>query len=209
MKPLYALPIFLLAVGCKQPADSVEAPIESIVEPLLKTHGCKVAKNRGVLKVECSDGSFAEAGAPSYHIKDAAGVDLDNLMFLQSWSQSGIHVVNKTSGHVLSFDSAGNVTKLSRVLYTTSDCTGVGYAFISDAVLKNKVVANNGAAHSSVEALKVVDFEPTTTVFQSKYEGFVCSGHVGSGPGAVIVEASEFHDSDPVTISLPIEIVIN
>jgi hypothetical protein len=209
MKKLILALTILSTLGCKAPeAQQSTTPSQPSPEPMLKTEGCSVHKTKGVVKIECADGSSAEAGVPQYHIKDASGTELDDLMFLQNWSQVGVLAINKRSGNILSYDSGGNITKINRTLFTSGDCSGTAYAFFSDFIVRNKVMANNGAAPGSVEAFRVMSYDPTTLSFNSKFEGGVCSSHVGSASGATIVEATELDDTDPIAIGLPIEIVI-
>lgn len=206
--------IFLLGLtGCLEPApeaQTTKVPVQPPpAEPMLKTQGCSVFQTNGVVKIECADGSKAEAGVPRYHIKDASGTSLTDLMFLQNWGQVGVVAVNKRSGNVLAYDSAGNVTKITRTLYESADCSGQAYAYMSDFVIKNKVMANSGAAQVSVEAFRVVGYVSLAFPFGSKFEGGVCTGHSGSAPGAVAVEPTQFDDTDPVAIGLPVEIVFD
>lgn len=212
MKTLICSITLLATLGCKAPeAQQTSQPSQpSQPKPdMLKTEGCSVLKTNGVLKVECSDGSFAEAGVPQYHIKSSDGTSLDDLMFLQNWGQVGVLAINKKSGNILSYDSKGELSKLKRTLFNTFDCSGTAYAFGSDFIVKNKVFLNDGAALGDVEAFRVVGYESATVQFNSIFEGGSCLPWNGSASGASIVIGAELDDTDPIAIGLPIEIVIN
>lgn len=214
MKTILSLLPLIFVIGCKQDAKETGEPAGNptpdpvhAAPSLLKTEGCTVLKTKGVLKVDCADGSSAEAGVPTYHIKSADGTDLDDLMFLQNWSQVGVLAINKRSGNILSYDNTGNVTKITRTLFTSNDCSGQAMAFFSDFIVRNKVMLNAGAAPAGVEALRVTGYVAATTSFNSRFENGVCSFWSGSAGGAATVEPTVFDDSDPIAIGLPIEIV--
>jgi hypothetical protein len=210
MRSLIAIIAIIALAGCKQetaPGHSNVAP-QLPADTLLKTEGCSVLKTNGVLKVKCADGSTAEAGAPSYHIRDGSGADLDDLMFLQTFGGASVAVVNKKSGNVLSYDTVGNVATVIQTLYTTNNCTGTIYAFPTSLIVKNRVLANNGAGPANVEAYRVIGFSAPIVNFLSKIQNGVCSTFTGAAAGASIVEATVFDDSDPLAIYMPIEIVL-
>lgn len=216
MKGTYVFISFAVAatLGCKAPeAQKAEAPIPaptpSPALSQLKTEGCSVLTTKGVVKIECADGSKAEAGVPRYHIKDGSGASLDNLMFLQNWGQVGVLAINRKSGNLLSFDQTGNLTKVTRTLFESFDCSGQVYLFSSDFIVKNKVMLNAGGAPVSVEALRVVGYQPATVSFNSEYKNGACGPWTGSASGGTIVEPTDLDDTDPIQIGLPIEIVFD
>jgi hypothetical protein len=130
-------------------------------------------------------------------------------MFLQNWGQVGVLAINRASGNVLSYDQTGNVTKVTRTLFESADCSGQAIMFSSDFVIKNKVMKNAGGGPAYVEAFKVVGYSSNTITFNSDFKDGVCGPWTGSASGGVLVEPAEFDDSDPVEIGLPIEIVFD
>lgn len=212
MKHLTILLMGLLLTACLKDNGSEEAEEKAppkALPPMLAAQGCSVSKTHGVLKVVCSDGSQAEAGAPSYYIKDANGVDLNDLTFLQGASQAGLNAINKKSGHILVYNNYGNMVSISRINYTTNDCTGTMYSPITTFAIKNRIILNTVAGPSTVEAYRVVGFEPGSIVVNSKYEGGVCSTVSETSSWNSIIVADELDDTDPPSIAMPFEIVIS
>lgn len=210
MKKLLLLSLLCLS-ACEAPEDSVGSgttkgpkgpPMTAI-----QANGCAVSKSRGILTILCADGSSATSSVPALQVKDGNGVLLDGFVFMSSFGSSATVLLNKTSGHILSYDNAGSVSKYSRVFFDQANCFGRGFVYSSEFTLKNKVMLNNNAWPTNTQALKIVGFS-TGRALLSQYQNGVCSASVGTTDKYAEVEAADFDVTDPLTLTLPLELVV-
>lgn len=212
MKSLLAC-MLLFLFGCKEGSPSDNASKQPD-QPLIKTAGCTITKNHGVISIDCADGSNASFNEPvttvassGLSIKDATGTSYANLKYVTSISSTHT-LLNTTSGHVLSYDNNGNITTATATFYETNNCTGVAYAYPSSgAFIKNRVLANNNAWPTSTDALKIVGYNNGTINMLTRFSNGACSANVGTSTQLPIVEPSTLDSSDPLTLDLPLELV--
>jgi hypothetical protein len=206
MRKSGALLMMLLASGCKQPtSDPADSSPRAPAAPLIQSQGCTVSKFRGRVTVSCADGSRAEGDVGAWTLRDRNGVNLTDLVFLDT---NGFRstVLNKVSGHVLSYNGDGSIHTISRTFYEFDNCQGTIFTAQYDQVLKNKVSRNNNAYPGS-GALRITGFLPGALNMRSMYENGVCVSYTGMTTGFAIVEPAEFASSDPQSLALPLEVV--
>lgn len=173
----------------------------------LQAQGCTATKSRGRLSITCADGSSASFGASAYHIKDGGGVEFTNMLFIGNYGAVAPTLLNQDSGNVLSYGVTGDITKITRTFYAAANCVGTAYAYPPDTVIKNKVMLNDGAWPGGSPALRIIGYEKNALPFVSKFEAGACVPAAGSGAGAAIVAATTFGATDPMSITLPLEVV--
>jgi len=200
----------ILLSGCEEvPIEGAEQGSSPIKDSRtqLQAQGCTATKSRGRLSITCADGSTASFGSSAYHIKDGGGVEHADLLFIGNFGAVAPTVLNQASGNVLSYDSSGNITKITRTYFDGPSCTGTPYAYPPDSVVKNKVMLNDNAWPGGAVALKIVGFQGASVNMQSKFESGACTAFPNPVSGMSIVSATTFHATDPLTLTLPLEVV--
>lgn len=186
--------------------------------PKPRKYNCYMYKSEGKHSVKCGDKTEVpidpaatttitppvQVAAQSY-IKDVSGVEFKNLKFLQIFGTWSPVLLNRTNGHVLSYDNLGNLTKIDTTYFSGDNCTGTSYIFSSDIVLKNHVFLA-GTGYPLGSAAIVTNFAGSVANMRSTYADGVCSVYVMTLARPVVVEPVTLDSSDPQTISLPIEV---
>lgn len=184
--------------------------------PKEKVYSCAIKKTLGRHFARCTDKSetplLEDAGQPvqqagGIHIRDASGTTFDNMTFLSMFGSAAPVILNKGSGHVLSYDTNGEVSKITKVYFDGANCTGNAYAFPPDIVLKNKYLANYQAWPGGAQALKIIGFNGGVVTMLSSFQSDTCSVLNSAMAKPTLVAPASFDSSDPLTLALPLEIV--
>lgn len=210
MRILILSTLAVFSIGCKgigqNDSDSNSSTPKADAQPLIKIAGCSVSKAHGVLSVSCSDGSAAEVSdAPSIIVKDANGAALESIAYLSIQSGAGPTILNKTSGHVIAYDWDGSMSKISKVYFDGDNCFGNAYAYFADNTLKNRIAVNNNAYPGGAQGLKITAVNGVVNM-RSYFEAGNCTAWIGGTFKLSTVVPVDFHESDPLTIALPLEL---
>lgn len=195
----------LLALcSCKQ----MEQTSEADADPMLKSKGCSTEKKDRKLKIKCADGSSSEAASTGFSLKDGNGIAYPELQYIASTSPYTPVVLNKDSGHVLAYRSDGGVFFVNKVYFDSPGCTGSAYISATGFVnFKNVFVDNVNAWPGGADALKVVGFSSGAISIVSEFTNNACAVTSITSGQYLRVLPDSFSSSDPLTMTLPLEVV--
>lgn len=141
------------------------------------------------------------------HIKDANGTEYKNLLHITTGTTVNHLLLNKTTGHVLGYESTGNLSVISKTLYESTDCTGTMYATHNGSALKNRIFVSNAASSDGAEQFKITGYQPAYIALRSQYQAGVCTSLSASVNNLTVVAPVVADVADPVTLNFPLEIV--